>query len=73
MSRWLVCRESDGVSVESVFVPRFSKDARDSETEHSSDDELIEAASAAEMRLPWNHDANNVKPQPGRFSWCTVI
>jgi len=59
--------------VESVFVPRFSKDARDSDTGHSSDDELIESASADEMRLPWNHDDSSVKPRPGRFSWCTVI
>ena len=59
--------------MESVFVPRFSKDARDSETEHSSDDELSEQVSADEMRLPWNHDAGNVKPRRGYLSWCTII
>jgi len=68
-----MCRESGSINVESVFVPRFNKDARDSDTEHSSDDELDKSTSADDLRLPWNHDAGDVKPRPGRFSWCAVI
>jgi len=68
-----MCRESDSGAVESVFVPRFSRDARDSDAEHSSDDELSESASADELRLPWNHDADRTLPQPRRFSWCLLI
>jgi len=68
----LICSESVGITVESVFVPRFSRDARDSDTEHGSDDEVNESASADEMRLPWDHDATSVQPPLGRWSWCTV-
>ena len=64
---------SRGVTVESVFVPRFNRVAQHSDAEHSSDDELIESASADEMRLPWNRDARSTQPRLGRWLWCTVI
>jgi len=75
MKGWhaLMCRESGGITVESVFIPRFNRDARDSDTEHSSDDELSESASADEMRLPWSHDTKSEEPQRGLWSWCTIL
>jgi len=70
----LVDRESGVVSVQSVYVARFSRDAWDSEAEHSSDEELSEPGSADEMQLPWNHDATtSPTTRSGRWLWCSVI